>query len=276
MVIKSKQQIPAFPPERLESIAKVLGDTDDGLTGSEINHILAQCKIGNPNPDITKWQRLYNALVEFQNKHHVGNHVLVFITSAMAPAKYTNTQELFNLRRDQLNPILAFSGLTLSEDGKIRKVGAASSIDEALERAHKLQAQLKQRKVHGDVLRYCNAEILANNYFHAVFEAMKSITAKIRTLSSLTGDGSELVDQAFSLGKTKTPLLAINALNTETLEGEQKGFVNLLKGAYGVVRNPLAHNPKIEWDMSEQDALDVLTMISLIHRKLDRAKRFSR
>lgn len=39
-----------------------------------------------------------------------------------------------------------------------------------------------------------------------------------------------------------------------------------------MVRNPLAHNAKIEWDMSEQDALDTLTMLSLVHRKLDSAQ----
>ena len=47
----------------------------------------------------------------------------------------------------------------------------------------------------------------------------------------------------------------------------------LLKGLYGTIRNPLAHNPKIERDMVEQDALDILTMISLVHRKLDKARR---
>lgn len=36
----------------------------------------------------------------------------------------------------------------------------------------------------------------------------------------------------------------------------------------------LAHDPKVEWDMTEQDALDILTMISLVHRKLDQAYRF--
>jgi len=49
--------------------------------------------------------------------------------------------------------------------------------------------------------------------------------------------------------------------------------VNLLIGLFGTIRNPAAHNPKIEWEMSEQDALDVLTMASLIYRKLDRARR---
>jgi uncharacterized protein (TIGR02391 family) len=65
-------------------------------------------------------------------------------------------------------------------------------------------------------------------------------------------------------------VLAINQLVTETDKGEQRGFINLLTGLFGTIRNPLAHNPKVEWDMSEQDALDILTMASLIHRKLDK------
>jgi uncharacterized protein (TIGR02391 family) len=120
------------------------------------------------------------------------------------------------------------------------------------------------------VLRFCNAEILQENYFHAVFEAMKSITAKIRRLSGLTGDGADLVHDAFGQ-KYGPPLLAINPLLTETQRGEQNGFLNLLKGLYGTIRNPLAHDPKVEWDMSELDALDILTTISLVHRKLDQA-----
>jgi uncharacterized protein (TIGR02391 family) len=79
------------------------------------------------------------------------------------------------------------------------------------------------------------------------------------------------VQQAFGLNNG--PILALNALTTDTDKGEQRGFANLLIGLFGTIRNPLAHNPKVEWDMSEQDALDILTMASLIHRKLAKATR---
>ncbi|WP_306440128.1 TIGR02391 family protein [Pandoraea anhela] len=104
-------------------------------------------------------------------------------------------------------------------------------------------------------------------------EATKSIAAKVRTLSGLDGDGADLVQRAFALSKEGPPILAINNLQTETERGEQRGFVNLVVGLFGTVRNPLAHNPKVEWPMSEQDALDILTLASLVHRKLDGAKR---
>ena len=83
--------------------------------------------------------------------------------------------------------------------------------------------------------------------------------------------GADLVHAAFSLGNDCQPLLAINPLVTDTDKGEQRGFANLLVGLFGVIRNPLAHNPRAEWEMNEQDALDVLTTASLVHRKLDRA-----
>jgi uncharacterized protein (TIGR02391 family) len=270
MSISAKRMVSPFSAQHMEAISKVLADTDNGLTGSEIGYLLRNSNIPDPDPTYTKWKRLFNAFAEFQTQHTVGNHVVVFIKNAMDPARYTDRPAVFQLRRDRLNAVLAFCGMQLREDGKVCKVERAATIDQALERANRLQAALVQRGVHADVLRFCTAELLAENFFHAVFEAVKSITAKIRSLSGLTGDGADLVHDAFGL-KHGNPLLAINALDTETLRGEQRGFVSLLKGLYGTIRNPLAHDPKIEWDMSEQDALDILTMISLVHRKLDRA-----
>ena len=272
MAITFKQRIAPFPAERLEAISKVLADTNEGLTGSEIDHLLRNCDIPNPTPEMTKWKRLHNAFVEFQNEHQVGNHVVVFIKRSMDPARYVGEPHVFRSRRDRLNPVLAFCGYTLGEDGQLRKADAARTITEALERANRLHSALIQRSVHADVLKFCKAELLEENSFHAVFEAMKSITSKLRTLSGLSGDGCDLVHDAFGQ-KYGDPLLAINPFQTETHKGEQYGFMNLLKGLYGTIRNPLAHTPKAEWDMTEQDALDILTMISLVHRKLDQAHR---
>jgi len=272
MTISFKQRIQPFPAERLEAISKVLADTTEGLTGSEIDQLLLNCKIPNPTPGITKWQRLYNAFVEFQNKHEIGNHVVIFIKRSMDPARYVRKPQVFRSRRDHLNAVLSFCGFTLGEDGQLHSSVAARTITEALERASRLHAALVQRSVHADVLKFCKAELLEENYFHAVFEAMKSITSKIRTLSGLSGDGCDLVHDAFGQ-KFGDPLLAINPFQTETHKGEQNGFMNLLKGLYGTIRNPLAHTPKTEWDMTEQDALDILTMISLVHRKLDQTYR---
>ena len=75
------------------------------------------------------------------------------------------------------------------------------------------------------------------------------------------------------MGQSSKPKLAINPLKTETEIGEQKGFMNLLIGLFGTFRNPTAHAEKIIWDIGEKDALDILSLASLVHRKLDRVKK---
>ena len=85
MTITFKQRVAPFLAERLEAISKVLAAMNEGLTGSEIDHLLRNCNIPNPTPEMTKWKRLYNAFVEFQNENQIGNHVIVFIRRAMDP-----------------------------------------------------------------------------------------------------------------------------------------------------------------------------------------------
>ena len=136
-------------------------------------------------------------------------------------------------------------------------------------RVLKLKSKLELRNTHEKIFEYCKAELLADNYFHSVFEAVKSIADTIRQKTGLSQDGGELIDLAFS---TKNPLLKINKLSNETEESEQKGFANLIKGVFGMFRNTTAHAPKIIWLINESDALDILSTISLIHRRIEQAE----
>ena len=127
---------------------------------------------------------------------------------------------------------------------------------------------------HSDVLRSCRSELLQENYFHVVLEATKSIAQKLRDRTGLASDGAELADAA--LGKHGMPFLAFNTLRTDSEISEQNGLLNLIKGLFGTFRNPTVHAPKISWNMTEPDALDLLTMASFIHRRLDSAARTPR
>lgn len=265
-----KDIIAPFELGILEAVAKILGDTDSGLTGSEIGNILANLSIPDVDSSNTKWKRLLNAFITFQNEHQVGNHVVAFIHCCMEIARYVDKQELFAERKEKLNCVMSLRGMELRDDGKLHRVSVAKTISEAQQRANRLKSQLVLRGVHENIFHYCEAEIIADNYFHSVVEAIKSITVKVREKSGLDLDGEKLVSKAFD---GDMPTLIINSFDTETLKGEQRGFSSLLKGLYGAVRNPLAHESKIEWNMSEQDALDVLCLISLIHRKLDKTQK---
>lgn len=265
--------IPTFDEITLRVIADILGDTSTGLTGSEIGQLLSSCSIDDPWPGATKRYRLFEALNQRQQVDRCGNLVVAFIGAAMNPVRYTRNPELFEERRNALNQAIAFAGLDLGEDGSLRRVASAKTLTEAQARANRLRKELQQRKVHADVLKFCRAELLQDNYFHAVFEATKSVADKIRDKSNLTADGSRLVDQAFALGKSGLPLLAFNTLQTEIEQSEHKGLANLMKGLFGTFRNTTAHAPKIKWRIEEQDALDMLSLASLLHRRLDMAVR---
>ncbi len=265
--------VPAFDEANLRAICDVLGDTASGLTGSEIGRILQDCGIDDPLPGSTKRYRLFDALSLRQRRDRCGNNVVAFTHAAMNPVRYVHNLEFFEERRLQLNQVVVFSGFTIGEDGKLRQTEAVSTLTQAQERAGGLRRQLTSRGVHSDVLRFCRAELLQENYFHAVFEATKSVADKIREKSGLTSDGSRLVDGAFGRGRSGTPLLAFNSLQTETERSEHTGLMNLMKGLFGTFRNTTAHAPKIKWVIHEQDALNMFSLASLLHRRLDGAVR---
>jgi uncharacterized protein (TIGR02391 family) len=260
--------VPCFDETHLEQICKVLGET---ASGSEISAMFRQLGIPDENPTGTKWRRLHAAFGDRQRQDSSGNCVVALMYKAMNPVRYTNNSEVFEQRRHDLNQILIFSGYSLEPNGKLRIQQAAQTLDEAEERAGKLRSELRRRGVHADVLRFCRAELVRNNYFHAVLEATKSVADKIRQRAGLTSDGSALVDEAFALGRTGIPVLAFNSLRTETERNEQTGMINLMKGMFSAFRNPTAHAPKISWTITEQDAFDLLTLASLLHRRIDTA-----
>jgi len=168
--------IPEFSHAELEGICGVLGDTSRGLTGSEIGTILARLGVPDPMPTMTKRHRLFETLAKRQVQIHSGNVVGAFIQEAMNPVLYTGNRVLFDSRRNALNAILAFCGYSLGEDGKLRlRDQPARTLTEAEEAAGHLRSELSRRGVHPDVLKFCRPELLQENYFHAVFEATKSV-----------------------------------------------------------------------------------------------------
>jgi uncharacterized protein (TIGR02391 family) len=262
--------IPSFNEANLEQVANVLGDTGSGLTGSEIGRYLRECGIADPIPLMTKRVRLGQALQDKQRADGCANNVCAFIQKVMNPVRYVQNPEYYEMKRAELNLVLAFEGLILNDTGHLEKRNQARTISDAQQVADHLRETLLSRGVHGDVLIFCRAELLQENYFHAVLEAAKSVAQKIRDKSGLTSDGADLVDEAFGIGKRTYPILAFNSLATESEKSEHSGLMNLMKGFFGTFRNTTAHAPKITWEITELDALDMMTLASLLHRRLDK------
>lgn len=77
-----------FSQGELEAISKVIADTNNGITGSEIELFLTMLGYKDIDPYNTKWKRLYNALFFRQNQTQSGNCVYPFISKVLAPSRY--------------------------------------------------------------------------------------------------------------------------------------------------------------------------------------------
>ena len=84
--------LPQLTPNQIEQIARIVGDTSAGFTGSELGHLLAQCRMDDPDSGLTKWKRLYNAFCVAVNESGSTNIVFQFIQYCMEPAQGLNDQ----------------------------------------------------------------------------------------------------------------------------------------------------------------------------------------
>ena len=259
-----------FEQSQIDAIARALAAGPDSLTASEIGRLMAVCRMSDfdQGDNVTKWKRVQGAFAGKQNASGGRTAILEFVRQSMRPALHLDTPGRHDAMRYRLNRALLLAGLECDETGKLFQVDAASTVDEAENRARSLRAGLERRGVHAEVLRFCTAEWLADDHFHAVQEAVKSVMDRLRATTGLTWDGADLVNPALA---GENPILAINPRATRSQRDEQRGFVNIILGCYGMFRNPTSHEARIHWKMTQQDAEDLMSMVSLIHRRLDAA-----
>ncbi|MEW1552011.1 TIGR02391 family protein [Streptomyces tsukubensis] len=197
--------------------------------------------------------------------------MIAFITHAMAPVRYRNEPAVFSRRRDDLNEVLVHVGLRVNEEGRIARGPAARTLDEAAEHANSLRAELRRRGTHPPVLAYCTLEILGKNAFHANLEAVKSVFDRLQQLTGEHLDGARLADAVLMPGGSGVARVAINIGSTPTKD-EQKGFAGLVKGVGSMYRNPAAHDPRLHRAVTDAELLELITTLSMIHRRLDGAR----
>lgn len=258
--------IAPFPGGTLEGVCKAIGEL---YSGSELTRVLAEVPLKNdPGEGNTKWRRLAYAVSANQSATQTGNAVVRLITVAMRPDRTLDRKSRADVARDELNQILSLVGYRVRDDGKVATTVKAATDSEAQARTTRMKSLLEQRGAHPQVTAYCRAELLRTDYYEAVFEAIKGLGSRLRSLTGVDADGYALVEQTMA---GKDPILKLNAGATTTDRNEQLGIANLAKGLFSAFRNPAAHEPRRDWSMTEHDALDVLGTLSLVHRRLDRA-----
>lgn len=259
--------IPQFLDENIKALAKELGECG---TGWEIDQYLEKCQIKDNSGVSTKWRRLEWVFLDIQRQYGNANKILEFMQLFLNPVRFINNIEWFEERREKINWILSLNGLNFGDDGKFYMKDKARTLNEAVRQEQYFQGKIRQRDFHPEMLKFCKDEIEREDYFHAVFEAAKGLAQRIREKSGVKDkDGVDLVNRVFS---EKKPMLALNQLQTPTEQNEQKGFAVLLRGCFSLIRNPVSHEPKIHWE-GEENAADYLSLLSLLHRKLDDCSR---
>lgn len=250
----------------LERLAQALGDA---FSGSELTRLLNDCGMADPSGEgVTEWRRLDAAFRLQQRQYSCADAVLKFVKHCMKPVQWASRPDDFEHTRELLNQALAFAGYNLQASGALHRRRAAQSHADAGIVSRRMHKKLQERGGHADVFRYCNAELVADDCFNAVFEAVKGMGDRVRVMASVDLDGGRLIEHVF---ESKPALVAFNTLRTESERNEQRGLANIMKGIFSAFRNPAAHEPKVSWHVSEEDALDLLSMLSLVHRRLDRA-----
>ena len=237
-------KINPFKASTLEMIANAIADIDPGITGSVIHRMLLQSQIEDISYNeqfLAKRKKLFNAFADYQNKNQCANNIILFIQNVLSPQRYVDNTDMFNKVKNEVNKQLAFEGLNIDDSNQIVSVEKASKISDV------------QIKVDGLVL-----------------ESSKGLVKRIQDIAGVTYDGQNLMEKVF---KDENPILIINNFQSKSEKDEHRGFRNLLIGIVAMFRNPASHELKVEWDMSEQDALDILAMISYCHRRLDNAQK---
>lgn len=162
--------------------------------------------------------------------------------------------------------VLMLKGIEIRDDGNFYKITKAESLSEVERRTRELKNKLSCYGAHQRVLICCREELLVDDYFHAVQEAVKGICDRVREMSGLLTDGNELIQTAFSV---KNPYIVLNSLRTTSEQNQQNGLKEIILGLIHMVRNVTAHELRIRWDINENDAIDILQQVSFVHKYMD-------
>lgn len=260
-------RIGIFPSGTVEGISKIVGDL---YTGTELTRLMSEVPLrSDPGEGHTKWRRIAHAVSNNQVITGNGNALVALVRAALRPERTLVRKSRADIARDELNQVLSLVSLKVLADGRVATAKKASTDTEALARSERLYKILEQRGAHAEVLAYCREDLVRKDYYEAVFEAIKGLGSRIRSQTGVDADGYGLIEK--TMAGSSPRIIRINDGRTRTERDEQLGIANLAKGLFSAFRNPVAHEPKLYWTMSELDALDVLGTLSMIHRRLDAA-----
>jgi len=247
-----KFQLPA-----LERLATLIGDA---YTGTEITALFRKADFDTVGHDGgTKWRFLYAAFERLQRTHGA-EAILKILKNVCSPQERLNRGDV----RKEINECLAFYGLSIGEDGELRRVEKAitpSDTDREL---------FLQRNYHRLVIEHARANFLQRDYFGAVSDCCKEFEKFVRKKSGLEMSGRKLMSKALDpkggLG------VSLPGVASMTRDDVQDGVMHMCMGIMASARNPTAHESKHSFPIDRDEALDILGVISHLCRQIDRMR----
>lgn len=105
------------------------------------------------------------------------------------------------------------------------------------------------------------------HYARAVEEAFKCLNNSVKNKSGLSSkDGADLMRRAFSTNK---PVLTLNDCTSMSEQDEQRGYMEIYAGSMIGIRNPRAHDHRL--NDHPRMALQLLVLANHLMDKLDQA-----
>lgn len=125
-----------------------------------------------------------------------------------------------------------------------------------------------KNQFHSEIIKHCRKFYGQGNYFHAVFEAAKVYNNLVKSKAQSAEDGTPLMHRVWD---ARNGVLKVNSCTSETERNVQDGIKFLSAGLMSAIRNPTAHEPALQWSVDEQDAIDILSLVSFLLRQYDKA-----
>lgn len=121
--------------------------------------------------------------------------------------------------------------------------------------------------LHPEIIKHALTKYHDGHLRNAVLDSMTAVFDFIRSRTNLDDDGDRLIGRVFSL---EDPMLVLSEIDTESGRNDQKGFIQIFKGAYQGIRNPKAH--RLENDLSPLKAAQYMIFASMLIRRIEDAK----
>lgn len=220
----------------------------------------------------TKWRFVYATFKNMQKEKYGDYNILKIVETICDPQEYFHDPEEQSFILSQVNNVLSFYGLKARKDGKI--IVTEEELKEFPEINYNSETlKLFERMNFHSELRRNGQDLFADErYFHAVFECSKALERYIQQKCQSTLSGTKLMNNELSLNGS----LKINSQLTQTEKDEQEGIRDLCRGLMMSIRNLTAHELASERPIPKEDALDILSLISYLYRKIDDAVYFKK